>query len=72
MIRMITIGERSGNLSRMMKELVSHYDQEMKYTIAAMTRAMEQILTLAMAALVLGLALAVFLPMWDMISLVSQ
>jgi type II secretory pathway component PulF len=71
-IRMISIGERSGNLSRMMKELVSHYDQEMKYTIAAMTRAMEQILTLAMAALVLGLALAVFLPMWDMISLVSN
>ncbi len=71
-IRMISIGERSGNLSRMMKELVSHYDQELKYVIAGMTRAMEQILTAAMALLVLGLALAVFLPMWNMISLVSR
>ncbi len=71
-VRMISVGERSGNLSRMMKELVSHYDLELKYVIANMTRAMEQILTAAMALLVLGLALAVFLPMWNMISLVSR
>ena len=71
-IRMVSIGERSGNLSRMMKELVSHYDLELKYVIAGMTRSMEQILTVAMALLVLGLALAVFLPMWDMISLASR
>lgn len=71
-IRMIAIGERSGNLSDMMKELVHHYDLEMKYAVAGLTRAMEQVLTLAMALLVLGLALAVFLPMWNMISLVSR
>jgi MSHA biogenesis protein MshG len=70
--RMVSIGEQSGNLSRMMKELVSHYDLELKYVIAGMTRAMEHVLTAAMALLVLGLALAVFLPMWNMISLVSK
>ena len=67
---MISVGERSGNLSRMLDELVSHYDLEIKYAITGMAKAMEQILTLVMAVFVLGLALGVFLPMWNMLNMV--
>ncbi|MEA1929261.1 MAG: type II secretion system F family protein, partial [Candidatus Auribacterota bacterium] len=68
-INMIAIGERSGNLSRMLDELVSHYDLEIQYAISGMAKAMEQVLTMVMAVFVLGLALGVFLPMWNMVNM---
>jgi type II secretory pathway component PulF len=69
MVNMISVGERSGNLSRMLNELVSHYDLEIHYAISGMAKAMEQALTVIMAIFVLGLALGVFLPMWNMINM---
>ena len=68
-VNMISVGERSGNLSRMLDELVSHYDLEIRYAISGLAKAMEQILTLVMAVFVLGLALGVFLPMWNMLNM---
>ena len=68
-INMISVGERSGNLSRMLDELVSYYDLEIQYAISGLAKAMEQVLTLVMAVFVLGLALGVFLPMWNMINM---
>jgi type II secretory pathway component PulF len=68
-INMISIGERSGNLSRMLEELVSFYDLEIQYAISGMTKAMEQLLTVVMAIFVLILALGVFMPMWNMVNL---
>lgn len=67
--RMISVGERSGNLPSMLENLVSHYDTEVKYAIAGLTRALEQSLTVIMAGFVLLLALSVFLPMWNMVNL---
>ncbi len=68
-INMISVGERSGNLSHMLDELVAHYDLEIQYAISGLAKAMEQVLTLVMAVFVLGLALGVFLPMWNMVNM---
>ncbi len=71
-INMIAVGERSGKLPEMLTELVNYYDLQMKYAISGLARVMEQFLTAVMAVLVLILALAVFMPMWNMINLAQR
>ncbi len=56
-------------IARELDQLVSHYDLEIHYAISGMAKAMEQALTVIMAVFVLGLALGVFLPMWNMINM---
>lgn len=68
-VSMITVGERSGNLAKMLDELVAHFDLEIQYAISGLAKAMEQVLTLVMAVCVLLLALGVFLPMWNMVNM---
>lgn len=65
-IRMITIGEQSGSLDDMLLNISKHYDKEIEYAVKNLTSMIEPILTVAMGVIVLFLALAIFLPMWDL------
>jgi len=64
---MIAVGEKTGAMSDMMQAVGSHYDRETKAQIGRMTQLIEPMITLVLGAGLLFLALAVFLPMWDMI-----
>ena len=65
-IRMIAVGEQSGSLDEMLKNVSEHYDSEVGYLIENLVTMIEPILTVTIGAMVLLLALGIFLPMWNM------
>lgn len=69
---MLSVGEETGRLDEMAESIAYYYDQEIKYTVSTLTDLIEPILTVVIAVGVLGFALAIFLPMWDMISVLKQ
>jgi type II secretory pathway component PulF len=56
----------------MAESIAYYYDQEIKYLVATLTDLIEPILTVVIAVGVLLFALAIFLPMWNMISLATK
>lgn len=68
-VEMIAIGEKSGALDEMLASVSEYYDLEVRETVGNMTALIEPIVTIILAGMVLVLALALFLPMWDMMSL---
>jgi len=65
-ISMVAVGEESGNLDEMLREVSLHYDSEMEYALKKMTDSIGPVLTLGLAAVVGFFALAIYLPMWDL------
>jgi type IV pilus assembly protein PilC len=70
-INMIAIGEESGNLDQMLGEISEHYDVELEYAMKKLSDAVGPLLTVGLAAVVGFFALAIFLPMWDLIGIVK-
>ena len=70
-INMVAIGEESGNLDEMLREIAVHYDAEVEYSTKGLSEAVGPILTIGLAAVVGFFALAIFLPMWDLTKMVK-
>jgi len=67
-IQMFSIGLETGSLESLLLEVAKHYDMEIEQDAKKLTSRIEPILTVAVGITVLILALAIFLPMWNMIS----
>jgi len=65
-LQMIAVGEETGDLDGLMAEVADMYEQEVKYEVSTLSAKIEPILIVSLGALVLVLALGVFLPMWDL------
>jgi MSHA biogenesis protein MshG len=65
-IQMVGVGETTGTLDEMLIRITEYYDIELENAIKKMTTYIEPALTLFMGVVVLFLALAVFLPWWNM------
>jgi len=70
-IDMIAIGEESGKIDEMLREIAKHYDDEVEYAIKGLSDAIGPILIVGLAAIVGFFALAIFMPMWDLTKLAS-
>lgn len=70
-VNMVAIGEESGNLEETLREISEHYDVELEYAMKKLTDAIGPMLTVGLAAVVGFFALAIFLPMWDLIGVVK-
>ncbi len=68
-IQMVGVGESTGTLDEMLIRITEYYDIELENSVKKMTTYIEPVLTLFMGAVALFLALAVFLPWWNMASL---
>jgi type II secretory pathway component PulF len=71
-VRMISIGEQSGALDEMLKNVSEHYDMEVDNAVEGLTSMIEPLLTVGLGVIVLFLALAIFLPMWDLTKIAGQ
>lgn len=71
-IDMIAIGEESGNIDEMLREITKHYDDEVSYAVQGLTDAIGPILIAGLAAVVGFFALAIFLPMWDLTKMAGK
>jgi len=70
-VNMIAIGEESGSLEEMLRQLAGHYDEEVEYAIAGLSEAIGPVLIVVLTAVVGFFALAIFLPMWDLTKMVK-
>ena len=65
-LQMISVGEETGELDSLLFEIADMYERETDYSIKGLSAAIEPILLVVIAALVLLLALGVFLPLWNL------
>lgn len=69
-VNMVAIGEESGNLDEMLQEVSGHYDDEVAYVVSRMSETIGPVLMVALAGVVGFFALAIFMPMWDLVQMV--
>jgi MSHA biogenesis protein MshG len=69
---MVGVGEKTGALDTLLAAIATHYENEANHTIKNLPTIIEPILLVTVAGFVLLLALAVFLPLWDMVKLVKR
>jgi MSHA biogenesis protein MshG len=65
-LQMLAVGEETGSVDTMLLEVGDFYAREIEYDISRLSSAIEPILIVVIGAMVLVLALGVFLPMWNM------
>jgi len=65
-LQMVAVGEESGALDDMMEEVGQMYQREVEYELKTLGQQIEPILIVFLGAMVLVLALGIFLPMWDL------
>lgn len=63
---LVAIGERTGSVDDMLEHLVVQYDRDVRYALKTLPATIEPIITVIMGLGVLFLALALFLPIWNM------
>jgi len=67
-LQMIAVGEETGQVAELLEEVGDFYEQEVEYDLKRLAESIEPILLVFMGAMVLVLALGIFLPMWDLSS----
>ncbi len=67
-LQMLGVGEETGAVDEMLTEVAGFYEREVAFDLKSLSEKIEPIMLLAVGALVLMLALGVFLPMWDLAS----
>jgi MSHA biogenesis protein MshG len=65
-LQMIAIGEETGAIDDLMDEVAQMYEREVDYELKTLSAQIEPILITFLGALVLVLALGIFLPIWDL------
>lgn len=69
---MVAVGEKTGALDTLLSAIAEHYDSETNHTIKNLPAIIEPLLLVGISCLIFLLALAVFLPMWDMAKLIRR
>ncbi|HXC62500.1 MAG TPA: type II secretion system F family protein, partial [Nitrospiria bacterium] len=66
-IQMVAVGEETGKMEEMLMKVSNYYDRDVEYAIRNLSTTLEPLLLLVIGSMVLFLALAIFLPWWNMI-----
>ena len=70
-LQMIAVGEETGQIDELLLEAADFYDREVDYDLATLTARIEPLLLVVVSAMVLLLALGIFLPMWGMLDVAN-
>ncbi|HKM53332.1 MAG TPA: type II secretion system inner membrane protein GspF [Isosphaeraceae bacterium] len=66
LIEMIRVGERSGELERLLERAADAYEKEVQASLSQMTTLLEPLMTIAMAAVIVFMMLAVLMPIFQL------
>jgi type IV pilus assembly protein PilC len=70
-VQMINVGEQTGGLDEMLTKIADFYDDEVDQAVEALLSAMEPIMIVFLGGIVGGMIVAMYLPIFDMISAVG-
>ncbi|MFA9462049.1 type II secretion system inner membrane protein GspF [Thiohalorhabdus methylotrophus] len=71
MVHMLSAGEESGELEKMLERAASNQERELESAVSAATALMEPVLILVMGGIVLVIVLAILLPIFEMNQMVG-
>jgi type IV pilus assembly protein PilC len=71
-VHMVSVGEESGSLDHMLNKIADFYENEVEMTIASLTAAIEPVMIVLLGFIVGFIVIAMFLPMIEVISNLSQ
>ena len=63
---MIKIGEETGNMEEMLDKIADYYDEEVEAATGALLAALEPLIIILMAVIVVPIILAIMLPMFSL------
>lgn len=66
LVSMVAIGEETGRLDEMLRNISDHYDMELRHTMKKMTDSIGPILIVLLICVIGFFALAIYMPMWDL------
>jgi len=67
-VQMVGIGEDTGKVDELLLKVSEYYDQQSDYMIKNLMTLIEPLFIVILGSVVLVMALAIFLPMWNLIS----
>jgi len=70
-VQMINVGEQTGGLDEMLGKIADFYDDEVEAAVAALTSVIEPIMIVFLGAVVGGMVVAMYLPIFDIIQTVE-
>ena len=70
--QMVAVGEETGKLDDLLIHVSSYYDEQVDYTVNNLTSLIEPILIFVLGLGVLFMALGIFLPMWNLMSVFKK
>ncbi|MBF0124725.1 MAG: type II secretion system F family protein, partial [Magnetococcales bacterium] len=65
-LQMMAVGEETGNMDSMMREVAEFYEREVEYDIQSLSSSIEPIMLVFIGGMVMVLALGIFLPLWEL------
>jgi type IV pilus assembly protein PilC len=65
-VRMIEVGEASGDLPGMLEDVADFYDQEVENRLTVITTMIEPVLMIAMGLVMAFIVVALYLPIFEM------
>ena len=69
--QMVSVGEETGRLDEMLSKLANFYDEEVDAAVESLTAVIEPVMIVVMGLVVGGMLIAMYLPMFKLISVVS-
>ena len=69
--RLIDVGEKTGSLDELLTKIAEFYDQQVESTISSLTALIEPLLILFLGVVVGGMVLALFMPIFQLSTLVG-
>ncbi len=70
-VQMIAVGEQTGALDRMLNKIADFYDEEVDASVAALTSMLEPLLVIFLGVIIGGVVIAMYLPIFKLISVVG-
>jgi type IV pilus assembly protein PilC len=70
-VQMINVGEQTGGLDDMLSKIADFYDEEVDSSVSALTSIIEPVMIVFLGAIVGGMVVAMYLPIFDIIKTVE-
>ncbi len=71
-VQMVSVGEETGELNGLLIEVAGFYEREVDHQLRNLSEIIQPVMIVCVGAMVLVLALGVFLPIWDMVAKVGS